>query len=220
MQGAAKNMTNDDLAFFGRVSASISHELKNILAIISEAAGLLGDLTEMAASGEDVRLEMLQSCSRDIVDEVRRGFVTIKQMNTFAHSVDDPVKAIDVSDCLELMIGLAGFLSYACRVHYQAPEMKLPEIFTSPFKLQNVIYRTLVFAFKSVGPDGEINLSVHPEEGDAARIRFSGIGAKSSEPFPTGAVQSLAASIGAELKLDDHRQAIDILIPSLEGAVR
>ena len=31
----------DDLAFFGKVNASISHELKNILAIISEAAVLI-----------------------------------------------------------------------------------------------------------------------------------------------------------------------------------
>ena len=38
----------DNLAFFGKVNASISHELKNVMAIIAETAGLLGDLSEMA----------------------------------------------------------------------------------------------------------------------------------------------------------------------------
>jgi light-regulated signal transduction histidine kinase (bacteriophytochrome) len=74
---------NDDLAFFGKVNASISHELKNILAIISEAAGLLQDLTEMAAKGKKIELEMLQTCSQDIIEEIQRGFATIKQMNKF-----------------------------------------------------------------------------------------------------------------------------------------
>ena len=75
---------NDDLAFFGKVNASISHELKNILAIISEAAGLLQDLTAIATKGQKIELEMLNTCSQDIVEEIQRGFTTIKQMNTFS----------------------------------------------------------------------------------------------------------------------------------------
>jgi hypothetical protein len=33
------------LQFFGKMSASISHEIKNVMAIINENAGLLEDLT-------------------------------------------------------------------------------------------------------------------------------------------------------------------------------
>ena len=89
MNSAIESQNNEDLAFFGKVNASISHELKNILAIISEAAGLLNDLTEMITKGEKVDLAMLMTCSRDIEEEIQRGFGTIKQMNTFSHSVDD-----------------------------------------------------------------------------------------------------------------------------------
>jgi len=81
MSNTIEFQENDDLAFFGKVNASISHELKNILAIISEAAGLLQDLTEMATKGEKIELEMLNTCSQDIIEEVQRGFVTVKQMN-------------------------------------------------------------------------------------------------------------------------------------------
>ena len=42
------------LQFFGRISASISHELKNVLAIINENAGLLEDLTSMADRGKPI----------------------------------------------------------------------------------------------------------------------------------------------------------------------
>ena len=112
---------NDDLAFFGKVNASISHELKNILAIISEAAGLLQDLTEMAAKGQKIELEMLNTCSQDIIEEIQRGFTTIKQMNTFSHSVDVPLKSVNLIEVLDLMINLAGFLSFAGKVRFDPP---------------------------------------------------------------------------------------------------
>jgi signal transduction histidine kinase len=210
--------TTDDLAFFGTVNASISHELKNILAIISEAAGLMNDLTEMATSGGDIQLQMLQNCCRDIVDEIQRGFVTIKQMNAFSHSVDDPVNAVDIADCLDLMTGLAGFLSYACRIRYQPSKTQLPPVVTRPFRLQHLIYQTLVYAFKSVGPDGEIHLSLQREKDDAARICFAGIGSGHSAVFPTESAESVAASINAEVSIDDERRTIDIIVGSLDEA--
>ena len=35
------------LRFFGMMTASVSHEIKNVLAIINENAGLMSDLTQM-----------------------------------------------------------------------------------------------------------------------------------------------------------------------------
>jgi C4-dicarboxylate-specific signal transduction histidine kinase len=42
------------LQFFGRMSASISHELKNALAIIKENAGLLADYVAMMGKGTPI----------------------------------------------------------------------------------------------------------------------------------------------------------------------
>ncbi len=42
------------LQFFGEMSASISHEIKNVLAIVNENAGLLEDLTLMADRGKPI----------------------------------------------------------------------------------------------------------------------------------------------------------------------
>ena len=153
MNSAIDFKNNDDLAFFGKVNASISHELKNILAIISETAGLLQDLTEMAAKGQKIELEMLKTCSQDIVEEIQRGFTTIKQMNTFSHSVDDPLKSVNLIEVLDLMINLAGFLSFAGKVRFDPPQEEASIVLTCPFRLQNLVYQTLVFAFKSVGAD-------------------------------------------------------------------
>jgi len=206
---------NDDLAFFGKVNASISHELKNILAIISEAAGLLQDLTEMVARGQKIELEMLKTCSQDIVEEIQRGFTTIKQMNTFSHSVDVPLKSVNLIEVLDLMINLAGFLSFASKVRFDPPQDEASIVSTCPFRLQNLVYHTLVFAFKSVGVDGEIQVAVHQETNSSARIVFSGLGIRSDLPFPSKETTKIARSIGAEIRMADDFQAIDILVSQL-----
>jgi len=207
---------NDDLAFFGKVNASISHELKNILAIISEAAGLLQDLTKMAAKGQKIELEMLNTCSQDIVEEIQRGFATIKQMNTFSHSVDAPFKNVNLIEVLDLMIKLVGFLSFAGKVRFDPPQDEAPMVFTCPFRLQNLVYQTLVFAFKSVGADGEIQIAVHREPNGSVRIAFSGLETKGGLPFPTEETKNIAKSFGAEIRLADDSRAIDIMVPQFD----
>jgi signal transduction histidine kinase len=203
---------NDDLAFFGKVNASISHELKNILAIISEAAGLLQDLTGMVARGQKIELEMLNTCSQDIVEEIQRGFTTIKQMNTFSHSVDVPLKSVNLIEVLDLMINLAGFLSFASKVRFDRPQQEASTVSTCPFRLQNLVYHTLVFAFKSVGVDGEILVAVYRETNGSARIAFSGLGTWGGQSFPSEETKNIAKSIGAEIRMADDSHTIDIIV--------
>jgi len=209
---------NDDLAFFGKVNASISHELKNILAIISEAAGLLNDLTEMAANGKDIDLNMLRSCSRDIVEEIQRGFTTIKQMNTFSHSVDDPFKSVNPAEVLQLMIGLAEFLSFACKVRFHPPQQGLPTVLTCPFRLQNLFYQALVYAFKSAGPEAEIQVAMQPELNGGIEITFSGLGSKSDQPFLSDRTRQIADSIGVAIRMSPDFRQIHMVVPeAVEG---
>ncbi|MBW2430934.1 MAG: sensor histidine kinase, partial [Deltaproteobacteria bacterium] len=44
-------MAETGLQFFSQISASISHEIKNVLAIINENAGLMEDFTLMEDRG-------------------------------------------------------------------------------------------------------------------------------------------------------------------------
>jgi len=213
MKSAIGLQDNEDLAFFGKVNASISHELKNILAIVSETAGFLNDLTEMAAEAKEIDLEMLKTCSKDIVEEIQRGFATIKQMNRFSHSMDEPFKTIDLSEILNLMIGLAGFLSFSSIVRFEHREESGPVIFTCPFRLQNLIYQSLVFAFESSGPDGEIDVSIHDGQKGGVGIHFSGLSPIDAGTFPTDKMTRVAEAIGAQICASADSRAFDILLP-------
>ena len=210
---------NSDLAFFGQVNASISHELKNIMAIISEAAGLLQDLTEIASQGEKIEMDMLKSCSQDIIEEIQRGFATVKKMNTFSHSVDEPIKRVRLVDVVDLMISLSKFLSYTGEVRFDRGPADAPMVSTRPFRLQNLIYKALVFAFKTAGPDAEIQLAIRPQTGGSTRIIFSGFDSEHGQPFASGDINQIAASISVEIRQADDLRSVTLIVPELiDGA--
>jgi signal transduction histidine kinase len=220
MNSIIKFQNNDDLAFFGEVNASISHELKNILAIISEAAGLLQDLTEMATKEQKIELEMLKTCSQDIVEEIQRGFATIKQMNTFSHSVDEPAKKVNLADIVDLMIALAKFLSFACKVRFDPVPEDASMVLTCPFRLQNLIYQALVFGFESAGLEGQIRVAIQPQPNGSAHITFSGFGSSNARSFASDKTKQIAASIGVDIREAGDLQSFDLIVPENFEAVR
>ncbi|MBW2469121.1 MAG: HAMP domain-containing histidine kinase [Deltaproteobacteria bacterium] len=204
---------NDDLIFFGKVNASISHELKNSMAIISEAAGLLQDLTEMTARGQKVELEMLKSCSQDIIEEIQRGFAIIKQMNTFSHSVDEPVKKVNLINIIDHMVALSKFLSFASKVRFDPTPEEASVVLTCPFRLQNLIYQALVFAFESAGSDGQIVIGLQPQPNGSAHITFSGLGFSNNRSFASDKTVTIAASIGIDIREAADSQSFALVVP-------
>ncbi len=213
MNNAIEIQHDQNLAFFGKINADISHELKNILAIISETAGLLNDLTVLVEKGKKIDLDMFRTCSQDIEEEIQRGFATVRQMNTFSHSVDTSVKSVNLLDVLKLMINIAGFLSYACKIRVNPPQDAELMILTSPFKLQQLIHEAIVFAFKTTKPEAEIQISVYPEKNGNVRITFSDLGELYDEKFSVDKTFAIAASIDAKVFITDDFQSFDILVP-------
>jgi len=206
-------MNTEGLKFFGKVNASISHELKNILAIISETAGFLNDLTELAKQGKELKLALLENCSNSIAEEIQRGFTTIKQMNRFSHSVDVPVMEVNLVEILELTAGLSGFLSFASNVRIENKGDDVKTITTCPFLLQNLIYQILCFAYESAGPTGEIRLHLSTENDKGVLLGFFSSAQMPAEKFPDEKIKKAADALGIEFKKNHSFYELNILIP-------
>ena len=73
MTSDAVYIGNAGLEFFGKVSASISHDIKNVLAVINENAGLLEDFCLMAEKGKPLDPSRLKRLALDVKEQVRRG---------------------------------------------------------------------------------------------------------------------------------------------------
>jgi len=209
----------ESLAFFGKINASISHELKNVMAIISETAGLLSDLSDIASTGSPVAPDMLDSCTTSIVEEIQRGFATIRQMNHFSHSIDTPIKSINLVDVLELVINLSGYLSFAGKIRVKPCNSIKPIALTCPFLLQAITYQALVYTFKNAGPGAEITISIQSQNELAWRIIFSGFKAPKSQVFPDAITKRMAESIGVVIYWGSTANQLELEVPqTLENA--
>ena len=202
-QQAIDLVNKQGLQFFGSVNASISHELKNIFAIISETAGFLHDLTQLSKQGKNVELSLLENCSNSIAEEIERGFDTIRQMNQFAHSVDDPVKETSITDTLTLAVKLTGYLRYAKKTRID-PSAADITVLTSPFLLQSLIYRTLCAIYKSVDATDTLKITFHEKKPSTVSLQFSWDSPVAFKAFPDRQTTDAAQALGADFSISDN----------------
>ena len=155
------NLENSGLAFFGRVSASISHELKNVLAVINENAGLLEDLVLIARKGDPPDTERLGRLAATVGRQIQRADGILKKMNQFAHTSDHTVEKVDLYATAKFITELCGRLISMDGVTVNiVPPAEPVTIDTHRFYLQNMLWMCIESIMKASGP------------GVAIRIRF------------------------------------------------
>ena len=201
------------LQFFGKMTASISHEINNVLAIINENAGLLEDFSLMSEQGMPIEPERLKSISQTVMKQVRRANGIIKNMNKFAHSADETITNVDLNDLLELAVALSARLaamrSYELQAQLQESPMKIR---TSPFHLMNLIWLCLDFAINAANDEGIVELCAQKTE-NGARIKFEqlkGLSKPHSDIFPAEREKNLLDMLKADMVVDANNNEIVI----------
>ncbi|NDV21574.1 HAMP domain-containing histidine kinase [Desulfovibrio sp. JC022] len=165
MGASALQKDRDGLCFFGQVSAVISHDLKNVLAIINEDAGLLQDFSLMAAQGMELDPPRLVKLAEKIQGQVKRGDGIIKNMNRFAHSVDLPVCDVDFRELTTLVISLLTRMASRKCVTVTLKEGEQVNGKGDPFTIQMLIAKALEYSMDSAGRDGELCIELSTADG-------------------------------------------------------
>lgn len=204
------------LQFFGKISASISHELKNVMAIVNENAGLLEDLTLMAEQGRPLDPARLKLMAAAVQKQVGRADEILNNMNRFAHTIDATVAEVDLNQTIELFMALTDrfILMRGIKVDLQLPDRPL-KIPTAPYFLINLLWLCLDFAISASGDDKRVSLVVEETE-DSIRIRFrqlEGLTEALLKTFPSGRENSLLAVLEAALAAEPERQEIVLRLP-------
>ncbi len=216
MTGQLEIIGKTGLQFFVKISASISHEIKNVLAIINENAGLLEDFTLMADQGMPIDPARLKTLSATILKQVNRADGIINNMNRFAHSIDKTVTTVDLNEIIELFIALTGrFVAMRC-VSIEPKLSEIPvKIRTSPFFLMNLLWLCLDFAMTANGTGKCVELATEKTE-NGARIRFirlKGLTEKQVEVFTSEHEKSLLCLLEADLTANPKGEEILLDLP-------
>jgi hypothetical protein len=191
------------LTFFGRMVASVSHEIKNCLAIINESAGLIEDLTLMAEKGVPIAPQRLRGVSDKVGRQVKRTDRILRNLNRFAHSIDEPESQLDLADYLPFMAALCERFAVlkGVALTVQPPDAPLG-INTSPFWLQYLFWLCLHSAIHTSGQEAVgIRAAM---DGEAVWIEFS------SPDAPDAPTPALPAADGSQRILEAMEARLEV----------
>lgn len=171
----------------GRALAAQSHELKNVLAIVGESAGLLEDLFEMAAAEGLTLPENLAAATdkslRSISTQVARGHRLCTDLNTMAHMPDNrqdaQLPSIDLGHVAALAVRFMERPARQSEITLLAPE---PAGYTSPgdpLVCLTALMALLESVWQGLSPDTELAVQSVP-------------GTASVEFIPAAAADSLS----------------------------
>lgn len=146
MTTAASDNTNlsidrEGLSFFGVISASVSHELNNVISIIDQTNGLLADLLVGTTHGAEIKTEQLQRIAERIDNQTARGVRIIKRLSMFAHSVDELEKEFDINELVENITALSRRFANLQKIELSLELAEEPiMIINNPFLVQHLLF--------------------------------------------------------------------------------
>ena len=94
-------------AFLARVTAGATHEIRNVLAIVKESAGLVGDLVSAGGPGRDPDPSKVDWALDRIRLQVARGAELSTALNRVMHGLDEPEGPVELGPAVEHAVLLA-----------------------------------------------------------------------------------------------------------------
>lgn len=85
-----------EAAFLARMTASTTHELRNVLAVVKESAGLVEDLTLAFQQSKPVNPDKMLNAARRIDAQVARAADLLTSLNRLAHGLDHLEEPLDL----------------------------------------------------------------------------------------------------------------------------
>ena len=206
----------ESLAFFGKMSACISHEIKNHLAIINEQTGLLGDLLLMAERGRALDTERFKELAQDISRQVNRADQAVKSLNRLAHSVDELLCVLDLNETVGLIVSISNRIASVKGLSLEMDfSTSSVQVESNPFLLMCIVFLYLDTAM-SASREEQVTVSVR-DMGDIGHIAISGSFedlVQSSEAAPAP-IRGLQEKLGLTVHLEQRLEAVVIGVPKV-----
>lgn len=190
-----------ELAFFGKISASVSHEINNVITSIKEISGLLADLAEVSIEmGRPLDVRKIKEKSDTLLKQTDRGVKIIKRFNRFAHSVDEPVVNYDLKAQLANLLELGQRLVTIRNVTLEG-ELPAEALMVTgyPFGVQHAVFACIEAGLSGLEKEGRIALTLSPLD-NGAQIRLCLEPVREPEIFE--ALKPALSRITAELKAE------------------
>jgi hypothetical protein len=203
------------LQFYSKVSAAISHDFKNALAIVNENAGLMDDYALMANQGLPIDPERLKTLAAKIAKQVGRANEIATHISRLAHSLDKPVVVVDLGETLRLLTALTSRLPQMRNVVMDTSALAhTVKVETFPFFLMTLLWRLLDSA-TTTDEVTAIAVAAENREGGARIIlRLKGNTRKLREMLEVKQVDDFLNFLNAELTSESAGEEFYLNLPA------
>jgi signal transduction histidine kinase len=149
-----------EVAFFGKITAGITHEIKNVLAIIQESSGLMEDILDVTENGTFSHKDKFITSLNRIHGQIQRGIDITSRLNRFAHNPDHCPASLDLNEITEQMVLLASRFARLKNVALESSPSDPPLIIKSdPVSLEMALFESIEILLNVIGSGGKITLS-------------------------------------------------------------
>ena len=172
-------------AFMGKVTAGVTHEMKNVLAIIKESAGLMEDLIALDKNDALPHKEKFCKSLARILAQVARGVDLSTKLNSFAHSPDEQRAHVDLNEA----IGQTAFICHkpaslkGMSVHAVRHETPVAVV-ADPMALQMLLFQCVGELMGVLDVGGAIILQPTRDNGSGVIVSQSGEAGASGTQAP------------------------------------
>jgi C4-dicarboxylate-specific signal transduction histidine kinase len=161
-------------AFFRKIGADVSHEIRNTLSIIAEYAGLAADLLALDEDGRCRDPVRVKELAARIVEQVRAGTETMERFSRVVHAADEQTTSFDLAALTENVAALSRrrAAQSGCRLEVRLPHGKL-SVRANPLNLQCVLLSAIELILECRERDTPATIEVSAQ-GSVAGITISG----------------------------------------------
>jgi len=201
-----QNNNEKQTAFFGKITAGITHEINNVLAIIKESSGLIEDIANISAVVSDKYQEKFFNSLSTIKGQLKRGTELINNLNRFAHIPDNIYAKIDLYEAIKQIVVLAGrfarLKNITLEIDHPGDTKETANIEANPIMLLLALFTAIEYCMEYIPLGG--NISISPQKLQTEKVIIFKATGDSSESKP------------APEKLSDLTEVVTFLKGSLE----
>lgn len=213
-----RGLRDAQLRFIGKILATLSHELKNHLAIIKEYSGLIQDLVETERRPSPGPAHQCVNSVRCIHQQIDKTLALLRYFNRFSHRMDISPSVYGVNEAVEELLALIHRLANQKKILLAMDFREdLPQVAGDPALLQFSLFRLIETAMNRIAEDGTLVLKTGPAK-DAVTITIvaRGVSTADAEKHPGGAdedVHEALRLIGGECSRTPTGEETTLTIP-------
>jgi signal transduction histidine kinase len=208
-----------DAAFVAKITANATHEIRNVLAIIKESAGLVSDVIHSQGGRVLSNADKVVRAIDRIDAQVSRGAAFLENLNRFAHCLDRAQDEIDLNQEAQQTAFLCQRLARRGRheIQVQAGDQAVPAGL-NPLWLQIALYAAVECCLDQLPEAGKVTIRTTRQE-DRPSLEFvAETGKEAAPPFATGAASwgqllELLDRLGASIEASDTERRLLITLP-------